>query len=97
VPLLAAIQPSFVRAVCVDALVRICAGGRSAMVVPTATVIASSAALVPTNALVLTSLITLRVVGDSETIRTLVISLSLRENYSGRSHVCEAMGPFNLG
>src|SRR5260370_2356529 len=28
---------SFVRAVCVDALVRICAGGRSAMVVPTAT------------------------------------------------------------
>jgi hypothetical protein len=40
-------------------------GGRSAMVVPTATVIASSAALVPTNALVLTSLITLRVVGDS--------------------------------
>src|SRR5439155_11770675 len=29
---------SFVRAVCVDALVRICAGGRSVMVVPTATV-----------------------------------------------------------
>src|SRR5215470_5284179 len=28
---------AFLRAVCVDALVRICAGGRSAMVVPTAT------------------------------------------------------------
>jgi hypothetical protein len=38
------------------------------MVVPTATVIASSAALVPTNAHVLTGLANFRVVGDSETI-----------------------------
>src|SRR5208337_1018651 len=41
---------------------------RSAMVVPTATVIASSAALVPTNALALTGLANFRVVGDSGTI-----------------------------
>src|SRR5438105_11461971 len=41
-------------------------GGRSVMVVPTATVINSSVGLVPTNALVLTDRGNFRLVGNSE-------------------------------